>query len=83
MPGGKARQNEIVDEHLHRDGFSAECPEVDVADRVAEGGVRTIHGAEIVGASGGFLGLRNGGCVPLHRALVVRSRGAIVCEPPS
>lgn len=82
MPGGKARLKEIVDEHLHRDGFSPEWLEVEVADRFAVGGVRTIRGPEISGASGGFLELKDGGRVPLHRVRAVRSRGTVTYHRP-
>jgi len=71
---------EIIDEHLHRPGFRGEWLEVEVADRAAVGGRRAIQGAEIKGASGGFIELSDGARIPMHRVRIVRSRGAIVYE---
>jgi uncharacterized protein (UPF0248 family) len=80
VPKGKAALKELVDEHLHRPGLAPADLEVWVADRMAEGGVRVVGGAEIAGARGGFVDLRDGGRIPFHRVLSVRSRGSVVYE---
>ena len=83
MPAGKARLKEIVDEHLHREGYARAWLEVEVADRTAKGGSRVLKGGEISGASGGFLDLDDGGRVPFHRVREVRSRGEVLYSRPA
>lgn len=78
MPGGKASLKEIVDEHLHRAGLAATMMEIEVEDRSVAGGRRTWLGAEVKGASGGFIDLVGGGRIPFHRVRKVTSKGAVV-----
>jgi uncharacterized protein (UPF0248 family) len=80
MPPGKPRLKEIVDEHLHRAGLSPADLVIVVADRTIEGGERALSGAEVAGAGGGFVDLKDGGRVPFHRVLQVRSKGRVVYE---
>lgn len=75
MPAGKARLKEIVDGHMHREGFSLAMLEIEVEDRVVASGLRTVKGIEVAGASGGFLDMVDGGRIPFHRVRAVRSAG--------
>ena len=78
MPAGKAALKEIIDEHFHRPGWSPSAMELDVEDRAAAGGMRTVGGREVQGASGGFIDLVGGGRIPFHRVREVRSSGKAV-----
>ena len=82
-PKGKPKLKEIVDAHLHREGLSPAMLEVLVEDRSALGGSRLVAGAEIRGASGGFIDLVDGGRIPFHRVREVRSAGKVVYRPPA
>ena len=81
-PKGKARLKEIVDEHLHREGLSPADLEVEVANRSSASGRRTIAGSELAGAGGGFIDLKDGGRIPMHKVERVRSRGVVVWARP-
>jgi uncharacterized protein (UPF0248 family) len=80
MPGGKPRIKSIVDEHLHRAGLTPADLRIEVADRMAPSGVRTVSGEEIVAARGGFLEMRDGASVPFHKVRRMTSRGKTVYE---
>ena len=68
---------EVFDQHGHTQGFSPAMLHFDVEDRVAPGGARTLSGAGIIGVTRGFLEMRDGARIPLHKVLEIR-RGDIV-----
>ena len=80
MPRGKAALKELVDAHFHREGLAPADLEVVVADRAELSGDRRLPGEEIMGASGGFIELRDGARVPFHKVRAVRSKGKLVYE---
>ena len=68
---------EVFDEYGHTQGFSPAMLQFDVEDRMAPAGARTLSGAGIIGVTRGFLEMRDGGRIPLHKVLEIR-RGALV-----
>ncbi len=82
IPKGKARLKEIIDEHLHREGFAAVDLAIEVEDRIAAGGARTIYGNEVTGAHGGFIDLEGGGRVPFHKVRRVLSGARVLYTRP-
>ncbi|HEX9709745.1 MAG TPA: hypothetical protein VGB42_07280 [Candidatus Thermoplasmatota archaeon] len=81
VPKGKPAIKEIVDEHLHRPGASPAALTLRVRDRRAPSGTAALPGTDISGVHGGFIELRDGRRVPLHRVVEVRSGGRRLWPP--
>ncbi len=81
MPKGKPVLKGIVDAHFHRAGLSPEALTLVVRDRTTRAGTAVIRGPEIDGVRGGFVDLRDGRRVPVHRVVEVLSGGERVWPP--
>lgn len=82
MPGGKAKLKAIIDEHLHREGRSIADLVVEVEDRAVERGSRPLSGADIAGASGGFIEMADGGRIPFHKVRRVKDKERVLYDRP-
>lgn len=81
MPQGKPALKDIIDAHFHHPGMEPGALTVVVRDRAAAAGTARLGGEGITGVHGGFIDLRDGGRVPLHRVVEVWSAGKRVWPP--
>lgn len=73
---------EVFDEYAHTAGLDASLLELVVEDRAAPSGTRRISGGEVAAVSRGFLEMRDGSRIPLHKVTEIHSNGGLAFQRP-